>query len=436
MHRLFSILFGCCWLCFNGPEAWAQLTLYQCFELAEERSSEVLGTREQVLAANARYTQAFASVLPTINFVVDQRYRNSIDFGRVPVPGGSSAEDPSTITGGRGGTVGKNQIEGVLRVSQPIFSGFRDFILVDAAKETIIASEHTAHRAQDVLKTAVASAFYQTLTYISDRATLRRTLDVLHQRVSELQRFRELGKARESEVLAAESELFDTQALLANTEGLLSASRELLAFFVGERGRTESLISTEDSPELAPLDDYLARSLNRSDLLAAEHQLTAQSHIARATSRQRWPAISFEGNGYVFEDPERTRDWDLLFRLNIPLFEGGAIDARRAEEESKSRALLAERDSLRRFVEQEVRSAYAELAASQSEAKVLAQLMQVSQKNFEAQKSDYELGVVTNLEVLSSIRRMHDAERRAKATELAAKLARIKLQFATGGELS
>lgn len=410
--------------------AWAApLTLEECYRLALVQSESVQRSSEQVTAAQARYEQALAALLPKVDLFASERFRNSTAFGSTSRSNVTEDSSGVTVRGGRE----KEQFESYFSVTQPLFKGFRDRLLAEAAELNINAARYSELRTRELLYRQVAESFYQLTLYRDDLAILKRVSQVLNDRIKELNGFIDLGKSRASEVLSAQSELANVRALIERTRGLERASAELLGFFIGrgaEQIELPQFKSVKETPK--PLDEYLTVAAERPDIQAARELRQAAALERDAVRRENWPTVDLQGNVYPYDDPDLNREWEILFRFSVPIFEGGLIDARAAERAAAMRIQELNVREAARVAEREVRTAYSELTAAMAEALALALLYDASIKNLEAQRADYELGVVTNLDVLEAIRQSQDARRRLLSAEVAVALSRARLIAASG----
>jgi outer membrane protein len=401
------------------------LSLPQAYELALKQSEPLMRNAEEVKAAEARYKEAWSHLYPQVHFGVTQRLRD----GSSDSNGGSSGVSfTETGTSSRS----KHPFQTSLTVEQPLFTGFRDFYIIEAAEFDINASRYDQTRHTELLYSDVADIFLQIVYFEKVLKLYDKTDQVLGERISDLKRFIDLGKSRASEIEAAEADRADLGAAKAQTQGLLDASREMLAFLVG-RPAAELALSSDNVPYLPPgLDELIASSRNRSDIRAASERVSGAGKELIASERERWPVVSLTGNAYPYSDPDDNRNWDLLVKMDLPIFEGGGIDARVEQSRAKERSAELSAQELRRIAEREVRVSYSQVTAARSEAARLKKLLEATRKNYQSQRKDYELGVVTNLEVLDAIRSVQNAERRLLEAETTISRNFVRLQVAAG----
>jgi outer membrane protein len=402
------------------------LSLAECYQRALTQSEALARRIDDIRAAEARYDEAFSLLYPKVHATALQTVRSSEKFGRRSLS--TSQENPNADVRSQG----KYPRETAIVLQQPLFTGFREYYVALAAQSEIKALEFDRTRAEQLLYQDVANLFYQIHLYTRDIEILNKTIEILRARISDLREFIELGKSRDSEILAAQSGSLAISAAIAEVEGLLSASREMLAFFIGARAESFALADATKVPVLLPLDTLIETSRVRADVQASVSRIEGATRDLIAARRERWPVLSLEGNYYPYEDPNLNRDWDLLFRFDLPLFEGGGIDARIRQSAIRKHSATLTQQEMLRIAERDVRTVYQDIISSQTRVARLKEQLDVARKNHAAQRRDYEVGVVTNLEVLSAIRTVQDNERELLDAEIALQMGYARLQVATG----
>lgn len=406
--------------------------LQEIYRLSVETSERLQRSVQDIKIAEAQYRQVLAAVYPQLNVGLEQRIRDDSEFGRV-ARNGVSAEDGATPTAGTSGTIGRSQLEGTLSVSQEIFNGFREFLLADALEYETQALRLDLQRNRELLFLDVAALFYQALQTEAELAVLDRSEDTLKDRVRELENFRSLGKSRDSEVLAARADRQTLLAEKARTLGVRRATLELLAFLSGVPASDLVLDSTFPLPLVDSLDSYLDKVHEHAELRAAALRVDAQRERVRAAERAYWPRLSLVGTTYPYEDPNRTRDWEVALRLSMPLFDGGRIDAQTDEAEAQLRSADLLAQEIRRLIHRDIRTAFERTQAAQQELIRLQDLVQTLRKSYQSQRRDYDLGVVSNLEVLQAIRQLNEAQRQLVVVRHSVARNLVDLRVAAGG---
>jgi outer membrane protein len=407
--------------------------LQTCFELSVLQS-ETLGMREEdIRIAQARYWQAVGAVLPKVHLLVSETWRNKSGGGG----GGGSGVIDSTPGGGSdffsGGSGNRpDSFSSRINVKQPIFSGFREFNAGQAASADKRAHQHTKERTYQLLFLDVADVFYQILMYEGDLQILSATQRALEQRIVELDKRVELGKSRSGELLMAKSDLADSQVSMEQVKGLLGASRELLAFLTGVPAKHLKITDASRLPTVAALEAYLRGSGERPDILAAiETERSARKQLSAAKG-EHWPTISAEGNWYLKQSPDRDQQWNVFLTLDLPIFEGGIIEARVSERKALVRQSQLSLAQLQRTTDKDIRTAYNNFIAAAARVIRLHEAQSINEENFRTQASDYKLGIVSNLDVLEALRQLHTIRQRHLDAEMDARVNLIRLHVAAG----
>jgi outer membrane protein len=238
-------------------------------------------------------------------------------------------------------------------------------------------------------------------------------LRLTRERISELKDRVRLGKSRHSEMLSAESQAENLSAEETRNQGTIVRGREQLSFLTGH---DMSSVPLADQINLAPsavsVEDALARSDNRSDVQALRADADAKRKAVRVAHAAFHPSADVEGNYYTQRPSGLLHevDWDLLFSVEVPLFQGGSAFAGTSEAKSRYRESELNLSRLRRSIRTDVKSAFNLFQTSVSETKSLAAAYQKAKESYELQVREYRLGLVNNLEVLQAQNVMQDVK--------------------------
>jgi outer membrane protein len=407
------------------PVPSAPLDLQTSFELAVLHS-ETLGMKEEdVRVAQARYWQAIGAALPKVHLLATQRWQNSSGSSS----GLTSSTGINTDSNNSGGT---DRFESRIQVRQPIFSGFRDINIASATKADTEARKHDKQRAYQLLYLDVADVFYQILLYEEDLGILKELEKATKDRVADLEHRVELGKSRSGDLLSSKSQMGMIGVTVAQVNGLLQSTKELFAFLTGIPAPEIRLKDSLKLPSVESLETYLKETGERPDVLAAISEERAARKRLSAAKGEHWGTISAEGNYYLKENPASNREWNILLTADIPLFEGGIIEARIRENRALARSSELNLDQLRRTADMEVRRAYSEFLSSAAQLAHLSETVNVSAENYKIQSEDFKLGITSNLEVLDSLKTLLETRRQRLSTEIDAHITLIRLFVAAG----
>ena len=400
------------------------LNLTTCYELALLHMESIGLSDQDIRVAQARYWQAVGSALPSLKIVGEQAvYRDrAASFGVNSNAGFGNVSIDNYPQSARAS------------VKVPLFSGLRDIETAKAARAEIEGNKQTSRRIRQNLYLDVAEAFYQVIQYEEDGRILQDIEKTLSDRVADQERRVQLGKSRESELIQARSALAQARVNIERTKGLLAASRELLVFYTGlPREQLKLKDSSSPPPNSLTLADYLGKSGQRPDVLAAvQAERSARAQLSAAKG-EHWPKISFEGNYYLYDsDQIMGGEWNGFLTVELPLFDGGSIEARVNENKALFAKKQLDLSKLERETTRDIRTAWSNFDSSVAELARTDEAARTAQMNYTAQQADYELGVVKSLDVLEALRTWHDTRRDLVTAQINARLNLIKLHLAAG----
>jgi len=391
--------------------------LAACYQKARQ-ISETLGiSQENIRFVEAEVHDKLGDVFPHIDWIKSQFYQQNVNNG----------------SGGVGGSILKpTQPESYFQLTQPLFSGMRDWAALDIAKSLKQEYRYAETQSELQLLSDVASAFYLALTTQEQLATLVETRRITQDRIKELQHWVDVGRSLSSDLLSAQTQVATLDAQIEDTKRSSMETRELLRFLTGVSPETP-LVDDHPDPAAVPMNEALDRSNHRPDLMAQE-EAVRQAHLGiKYAKGSYWPNLGLLAHWYTervgFESDIR---WDATFTLDVPLLEGGSNRAQ--VQEARSQDIIAELTMarLKRNVEQQVRTAQQDLTATISEATAYGKAVDLGQKNYQAQEKEYRNGRTTNLDVLLVLSNLEDTKRQWVASKYASKLDDILLKISTG----
>lgn len=394
----------------------APVSLWDAYTAAKARSEALAASQEGVAEAEQRVRELWGAVRPQISVQGSEFLQDS---------SGGGAGVQSTLNR-------RDRPEAKLTLSQPLFSGFREFLALKAARSRRDASAADIERASSLLYRDVARAFHDLLAVQRELSTRRATVELTAERVKDLEGRAKLGRSRASEVLQAKVQLAEAEAQLPDAAGREVSAQEVLSFLTG---LPVPLEPAEAAPPAVPdLAGLLRRARERPEVRARREDRDAALFLERSSRRERWPTASLSGNYYLkrvgFQEDIK---WDATFLASLPLYSGGGATARIAQAGSRLRAAELRLKGAERLAESEVRRAHARLAAELERGRALAAAAELAEKNAKAQGEDYRLGVVTNLDVLGALTTLQDVRLDLERSRLEAGFVLAELEAAAGG---
>lgn len=373
----------------NGPNNTAapKWTLAQWIEKAREKSETLKAAEAKKSAARENERLVFSQIYPKLNA--------SYVFSRSDT-GPAAAQNGQTF---------------VLSAEQQLFKGLGEWRALRASSQLFSAAHQSYLDESDRLEHTVLLKLLDLALLEKKNEIFSNTLKIVTRRITEMQRRARLGKYREVDVWQSEIERL-------NLERKISATKDSLT-----QGKTEvaSLLrmATTDLPILPSLNSIVegvkALAPGRADFELKSQSLTvnAKKSEARAEQGAYWPALSAYGNYYPHATGAATvlkNDWEIGLKLSWNFFSGFSTPATVRKNFAEARVLeagLLEAQRQRSIEKTNLQLLTKELAFEMTK---LEESRKLSEKSYLAQERDYRLGIVTSLEVLSSLQTKLDLE--------------------------
>jgi outer membrane protein len=119
-------------------------------------------------------------------------------------------------------------------------------------------------------------------------------------------------------------------------------------------------------------------------------------------------------------------------QLNMPLYQGGAVNSRGREAEANRERAKEELENARRTVATQTRQAYLGVVSGIAQVKALQQALTSSESVLEASKLGQEVGVRTNLDVLNAQQQLYATRRDLYQAEYNYLVSQLRLKAASG----
>jgi outer membrane protein len=414
-------------LCLTAS-AWAQaprrLTLDEAEQLALRNHPRIASAALNVGAAEASAQQARAAYQPQLTANLTSAgadHNTAIGAGALQTSGLSSR-----VAMGFG-------------VSQLLTDFGRTSQLEASARFRASAQEQNlgAVRAQVLLQ--VDQAYYAVLAADSVLQVARARLGAQRLTLRQVEALAASSMKSTLDVSFAQVAVSEAELALSQAENAARANRALLAAAMGE-GR-ESQFDIADVPAPGPLlsdaDALVQEALaNRPDLAASRLSQSAAERFADAERRLRFPTFSLAGTaGSIPAHPKSLDNKYAAAGVNIslPLLNGGAFAARRAEAEYRARAAEKDVEGMGLQVATAVRVAWIEADNAWRRIEVTARLLEQTSTALRLATTRYEIGLSGILELTQSQLALTSAQIAAAGAryEYLSRLAAIK--YASGG---
>ena len=127
-----------------------------------------------------------------------------------------------------------------------------------------------------------------------------------------------------------------------------------------------------------------------------------------------------------------TRATAVGVQLNMPLFQGGAIQSKWREAEANREKARQDMENARRNVELQTRQAYLGVVSGISQVQALQQALKSSESLLDASKLGQQVGVRTNLDVLNAQQQLFSTRRDLYQAQYNYLVSQLSLKAAVG----
>jgi len=407
MSSLFFIGVAC-W----SLSAFAQdsaLSLTDCYRLALAQSETVAIQKEKIAETQGQMLQAFGTALPKVSFVHTE-----------------SVQDVSHERAVRD-RVGEDRFT----FSQPLFTGFKEFAAIAGSKHAGKQREAELARARQLLFVDVADAFFLALRYQEDEKVVLATRQILVDRLTELDKRKELGKSRPSEVASAEAKLSLWDATLESVRSDRAVAGQLLSYLIGKP--FDALQDVADPAMTIDEQAACAKTQERADVVAAREAYEVSMKNMTVVRAPLLPSAVLTGSSYLKRgDTKEGNDWDAMLGVTIPIFNGtidmGALKSARAQREQAALNLR----SVRRRAELETKNDLVTWQSKIRQSAALQKAVAAAETNYRLQADDFKTSLVSNLEVLQALEDLQSVRRNFVAVQADARRAYWALKVAMG----
>lgn len=358
------------------------------------RNPEIEAARAELRGVDETYAEAMSGYRPRLTG--EASYTSSHYDGDIF----DNHADPKTLA---------------LELRQPLYRGGATQANVSASASQIKAQRAVLHGVeQEVLLDAVT--VYLDVRRDTDLVRLNTNNEKVLEKHLEAsrQRFR-LGDITKTDVSQAESRLANAVAQRVRAEGSLRASRARFERVVGVvPGLLPDPVYSVNIP--ASLEAAIALGEEQNpDIHFADHRHAAAAANRRAVSGELLPQVDLTGSlGRTYDPALRADEYvnttSVGVVASIPLYTGGAVDARvrRAKQLEAQRRM--ERQQAARSVRQGVIDAWTELSAADAEMQARKTQIDAAKLALDGVRIETDYGSRTTLDLLDAEQEYLDAQ--------------------------
>jgi outer membrane protein len=294
--------------------------------------------------------------------------------------------------------------------------------------------------AEQDLIVRVAQAYFDVLIAQDTVGLVGAQKSAISEQLEQAKRNFEVGTATITDTLEAQAryDLTGAQEIAAknNLEIKRNALQQLINATPGDLSHLGKQFKLE-APQPADMEKWVDEAQANSLQLAIAR---ASAEIAdKEVARNRgghYPTVDIVANysknstgGVMSND---TTSKSVGVQLNMPLFEGGAVNSKWREAEANRERARQELENARRSIALQTRQAYLGVVSGISQVQALQQALTSSQSVLDASKLGQEVGVRTNLDVLNAQQQLFSTRRDLYQAQYDYLLSELRLKQAVG----
>lgn len=368
----------------------SKISLRECYELSVKYMETVQISDQEIQVAKARFSEVLGEIIPRVRIFATEFLQD--DHANTPT-GTTTGQVVNTFTRFSRPEVGVN-------VTQNLFRGFREITAMRLAKTDERMQGYNKEDVERLLYEDVAVAFYTVMQAEQDVASNQKVIKAYKDRILELNKRIELGKSRESEVLAQESDLGILEGTIERDKGRVIVAYQMLSFLTGLDPHPRIQWDDPSKYVLKPLPEYTALAEGRADVMSSKMAVDMAKGKVKYDKGALLPDAGADFNAYMYRVGfQENIFWDANFRLNVPVFNWSTYGLIR---ESKAKALQSELQLqlLKRQAVRDIKNAYERYSASMIEYQKYFSAAQKSDASYRQQIQDYNMGLINNLDVI------------------------------------
>lgn len=390
--------------------------LDDCFQASIRRSETIANQDELIIQAEEKYKQAIGSVLPNISGVGTyyQQQTPNNELGNSISP--------------------SNQTTAKLTGTQYLFQGLREYATFRQDKLLKSAQEDSKKQALIALFESAAQSYYSVLSAERQVADIRSEMPYYNQWIAELRNRIAIGRSQQQEVLTVQAQVASLQATLETSLLAIQVNREAFAFITGLPEDTVLVDQIDLEKPILNLPDALSVIPRRPEVTGQVSTRDAAQEGVNIAWEGNLPTLGLTGD-YYFTRPQGYANginWDFQFTLTVPIFQGGVIQSQVRAAASQERQAELTLSLNKRTIDQNIRTIYSSAISDRAQVRALTLAKEVSYKDYEAEKRDYRLGLVANIDVLQALTTFQEAERAMDVAKYTAMYDYARLQAETG----
>ncbi|MDP2266826.1 MAG: TolC family protein [Thiobacillus sp.] len=323
---------------------------------------------------------------------------------------------------------------------KPLFDFGRSSQTIAAADQEIVARQAALFNVENLRRVDIMARYFDVLLADMQYAADNEFMAVTYVSWDNAKKRFEVGQISQPELLRLEAAYQDVRERRYASQQRMSSTRQKLAHAINRPGTLPAELAEpalKDNARVVPdYESMLASAMLKNPrVLAMQAQLEASDARVAAVRAERNPTLDAEVVGGGYSRASSTRD-DVSAGLvfNIPLYQGGRVDARVARELAQKERIAAELEKLKRDLSETLFTTLQEIQWLRDSGRAAAdKQIEFRDWTLERARAEYELEMKTNLG--ASMAETQLAQIRRKQVEYRLALALARLDALSGGSV-
>ncbi|MEE9492247.1 MAG: TolC family outer membrane protein [Gammaproteobacteria bacterium] len=399
--NLISTLFSISLLATSTARAEDLMSVYQQAIISNPELAAAAADRQAIVE---KRVQSKAGLLPNIGFNADLS-RTRFQAQNPPPPSQRPANFKRTTY--------STDKSASLSLTQPLFRYDR-WIALKQADSQIAEAEARYAAAEQTLILTTAERYFAILEAGDNQAFATAEKEAIGRQLEQAKQRFEVGLIAITDINEAQAryDLAISQEIqaLSNIEGSRDALRETTNQYHEKLDLVKDSLPLE-SPDPAQPDEWVNESLKQNlNVLAAQAAVETAHHEIKRQRTGHYPTLDLQSSYRIIDQnfggiaPVDRHDADIGLNLNIPVYQGGAVNSRTREARSRFEQANEQLALTLRRTELQTRNAYRGIQTDIAQVKALRQSLKSTQTAVDAANAGLEVGTRTVVDVLNAQR--------------------------------
>jgi outer membrane protein TolC len=399
----------------SGP-----LTLLEALSLTNANNDQLAISGEDYLQSLIQKDRAVSAFLPVVNLQPSYFRMEAASFGPTPLPMPNFAP--------------RQTFDIPINAGMNVFNGFRDVAALRQAAANADARKALLLDLQATILVETAQVYYEILSLEAQARVLDDTIRVRDQRVRLIDNQRKAGVARMVDLEQAQAQASEARVLRLQAQSRIVTGRAALAQLMGVPTVPNALVDDLQVPAAPPEPALEKTALDRrEDLAAAIAGVQAAQQSVQQAIGEYYPSVTIDFNYYFKRQTfPSVSKWNALLAANIPIFQGGQIEADVRTAWSQLRQALLRKQQVQRQIARDVQVAFSDLRTAGLAIDQLTVQVTAARGGYAQASQAYKYGTARALEALIAQNQVLAAELQLVNQQYQRKLTYLTLLRVTG----